>query len=307
MRSGFAALIGRPNAGKSTLLNQLIGVRLAITSSKPQTTRRSVIGITRRPEGEVAFVDTPGLHTPHRALGSMMVRVSQRSAIDADAIICVFDALSLSIGGAFQADDELAFALLERAQKPSIAALSKIDKVAKPNLLPVLSMCAARFPFQHLIPVSGLTGDGVEELLQQAIAMLPTGEALYDDATYTDQSERELAGEYVREQVIRYCRQEIPYAVAVVVQEFDESRRSAKTGTLVRIEADILVDRASQKGIVIGKKGAQLKAIGTAARRSIEGLLECPVYLKLTVKVEPRWTQSAAGLGRAGLLSEMHR
>lgn len=303
MRSGFAAIVGRPNVGKSTLLNRLVGARIAITSPKPQTTRRRILGIAHRDEGQVAFVDTPGLHAPERELGKMMNQEALRGASNADVIVVVLDAKDLSDDLTLSPDDERALKDLSRYTQPKIAVLSKIDVVPKPKLLPCLELCAKLALFKEIVPVSGRTGDGVERLLTIVLGLLPEGPPLFPKETFTDQSERDLAQELIREQVILHCRQEIPYSVAVAIESFDESRRGKKAAPIVHIKAKIYVERESQKPILIGAGGKMMKRIGTAARTRIERLLGVKVFLELDVRSIDRWTETKKGLSRAGVVS----
>jgi len=318
-RSGFAALIGRPNVGKSTLLNALTGEKLSIVSPKPQTTRNRVVGVISRPDGQVALVDTPGVHAAKGVLNRYMVDVALGAASECDLVVFVIEAEgknpqhAVSIGEG----NKLVLDQLKRLGKPTVLVINKIDQVPKPLLLPLIARYHQEHPFAQIVPVSALEGDGVDGLLSLLISLLPEGEPLFPPEVFTDQAEKALVSELVREQVLRHCRQEIPYSTAVVVEHFDESERDVKppprkkkknvpqkpgpklTG-LVRIAADIYVERESQKAIVIGKKGSMLKTIGTDARASIERLLGAHVYLMLQVKVEPHWSERPEALRRLG-------
>jgi len=308
IRAGFAALIGRPNVGKSTLLNRLTGEKLAIVSPKPQTTRNRIMGMVTREEGQVALLDTPGIHEAKGELNRRMVEVALRAAAEVDVVCLIVEAVD-------QAKPELGpgneriLERLEELDKPAVLAINKIDLVSKPLLLPLIALYRDRYPFAEVVPISATTGDGVERLLKLLLGLLPEGEPMFDPDTLTDQAERALVAEYVREQVLRHCRQEIPYSAAVRVDIFDEREREGPEGAkakagglsgLVKIECSILVERESQKAIVIGKRGAMLKAIGTDARRSIERLLGTHVFLSLRVRVEERWTERPQALRKLG-------
>lgn len=314
-RSGIAALIGRPNVGKSTLLNRLVGERLSIVSPKPQTTRTRILGVVTRPESQVAFVDTPGFHEAKGALNRFMVDVAAHAADECDAVVLLVDAT-----GPHKADDPLVtegneriLSRLKQRSKTVILALNKVDLIEKPLLLPLIDSYARAFEFAHIIPISARKGDGVEALYDAVVGQMPMGPPLYEPDMLTDQAERTLVGEFIREQIVKNCRQEIPYSTAVVVEHFDESERyedprpkskkpvpeGGKKG-LIRINANIFVERESQKAIVIGKRGQMLKAIGTEARKTIERFLGAHVFLSLQVKVEEGWSERNDGLRKLG-------
>ena len=305
-RSGFAALIGRPNVGKSTLLNRLAGEKLAIVSPKPQTTRDRILGVINRPQGQVAFVDTPGIHQAKGPLNQYMVEVALQALGDVDLALYVVAAE----GKAQPTIDAANRFILDRlglAKKPTFLVINKIDQVDKQLLLPLIELYRQEYPFAEIIPISGLKGDGVELLFQRVLAQLPEGDPLFDPDMLTDQSERTLAAEYIREQVFHRCRQELPYSTAVLLEVFDEQEREprapvkpGKLGGLVRIAASIVVERESQKAIVVGKGGQMLKRIGTDAREAIQKLLGTHVYLSLRVKVEPGWSERPDGLRKLG-------
>ena len=309
-RSGFAALVGRPNVGKSTLLNRLVGEKIAIVSPKPQTTRTRITGVVTRPEGQVAFVDTPGIHEAKGALNRAMVEAALRTLEEVDLVLLLVEP-SLGPDGKTPEITPGLKAIAERlapVRKPVLLVVNKVDTVPKPLLLPLLSLLGELRPFEEVLLVSALTGDGVDRLLAATLAHLPEGPPLFDPETFTDQQERTLAAELIREQVLRHCRQEVPHSAAVVVEAFDESERAVRPGAragplqgLVRIHASLYVERESQKAIVIGKRGAMLKAIGTDARKALERFLGTHVYLDLRIKVEPRWTETERGLRKVGL------
>jgi len=308
--SGFAALVGRPNVGKSTLLNRLVGEKIAIVSPKPQTTRTRITGVVTRPEGQVAFVDTPGIHDAKGALNRAMVDAALSAVEDVDLVLLLVEP-ALGPDGKTPEVTPGVRAILERltsVRKPVLLVVNKVDTLPKPLLLPFVTALTAVRPFDEVLFVSALEGDGVEQLLSTTLSRLPEGPPLFDPETFTDQQEVGLAAELIREQVLRHTRQEVPHSAAVVVDAFDESERAPLPGSkpgglqgLIRIHATLYVERDSQKAIVIGKRGTMLKAIGTDARKALERLLGTHVYLDLRVKVEPRWTESERGLKRVGL------
>lgn len=309
-RSGVVALVGRPNVGKSTLLNRLVGEKVAIVSPKPQTTRGRILGVVHRPEGQAAFVDTPGIHEARGALHKAMVEAALESAGDADVVLLLVEPMFGREGKPLLPPaTRMVVERLGGVRAPVLLVVNKVDAVEKPSLLPFVAEVAALRPFAEVLLVSARTGDGLEALLGAVLDRLPEGPPLYDAGTFTDQQERGLAGELIREQVLRHTRQEVPHAAAVAIEEFDESEREPRPGTegrgglqgLVRIFATLYVERESQKAIVIGKRGAMLKTIGTDARKALERLLGTHVYLDLRVKVEPRWTETEAGLRKVGL------
>ena len=308
--SGFAALLGRPNVGKSTLLNRLVGEKIAIVSPKPQTTRTRITGVVTRPEGQVAFVDTPGIHDAKGALNRAMVETALGALEDVDLVLLLVEP-ALGPDGKTAEVTPGVRAILERlglVKKPVLLVVNKVDTVPKPLLLPFVTALTQVRPFDEVLFVSALTGDGLDRLLSTTLARLPEGPPLFGPETFTDQQEVGLAAELIREQVLRHTRQEVPHSAAVVVDAFDESERAPLPGSkpgglqgLVRIHATLFVERESQKAIVIGRRGAMLKAIGTDARKALERLLGTHVYLDLRVKVEPRWTESERGLRKVGL------
>jgi len=308
--SGFAALLGRPNVGKSTLLNRLVGEKIAIVSPKPQTTRTRITGVVTRPEGQVAFVDTPGIHNAKGALNRAMVETALGALEDVDLVLLLVEP-ALGPDGKTAEVTPGVRAILERlglVKKPVLLVVNKVDTVPKPLLLPFVTALTQVRPFDEVLFVSALTGDGLDRLLSTTLARLPEGPPLFGPETFTDQQEVGLAAELIREQVLRHTRQEVPHSAAVVIDAFDESERAPLPGSkpgglqgLVRIHATLFVERESQKAIVIGKRGAMLKAIGTDARKALERLLGTHVYLDLRVKVEPRWTESERGLRKVGL------
>jgi GTPase len=297
VKAGFAALIGRPNVGKSTLLNRLIGEKIAIVSPKPQTTRSRILGVVTQPEGQVAFVDTPGVHHAKGALNRLMVDVALTAANECDVVLFMIEADVQGVSGG----NQLVIDQLKRLKKPVVLVINKIDEIKKALLLPLIASYKDVLPFAEVMPISAKQGDGVDELFALVLKLLPeTPEALFPADVFTDQAERTLVAELVREQLLRHCREEIPYSSAVVVEIFDESDRETGQQGLVRIDASIYVERDSQKAIVIGKRGSMLKTIGTDARKAIERLLGCKVFLSLRVKLEPHWSADARGLRKMG-------
>ena len=280
-RSGFVAIIGRPNAGKSTLLNRLVGQKIAIVTSKPQTTRNRIQGIVTKPEGQIVFIDTPGLHEADTALGKQMMREVAAAQEGIDVLLLMVDATH-----AEPKADEL---LLEKAQRfagKTILALNKIDRLPKPKLLPLIEAFAKAFDFAAIVPVSALRGVGCDELLGEIWKRLPEGEPYFPEDQVTDQPERFLAAEIIREKAIQVMYHEVPYALAVRVEKFEE------TPKLLRIEALMNVERDSQKKILIGHKGEMIKKIGTEARKELEAILGAKIYLGLYVKVAPDWREN---------------
>jgi len=286
-RSGFAAIIGRPNVGKSTLLNQLLGQKVAIVTPKPQTTRSRILGIKTLPTAQIIFVDTPGLHRPRNLINRRMVEAAEHSVEEADVLLWVIDARD----GVTNEDRDIAERLCAEA-RPVCVVLNKIDIRSSSQLLPLLATLDQILPGRDVVPVSALTGTNVTELLRQIIRMLPEGPQLYDPETFTDQTERMLVQEVVREKVLLQTRQEVPYAIAVTVDKFEEK------GSLAVISATIHVERDSQKGILIGQRGTRIKEIGRAARLELEQMLGRRIYLELFVRVQEEWTK------REGLLKE---
>lgn len=309
-RSGFAALIGRPNVGKSTLLNKLTGEKLAIVSPRPQTTRTRIQGVVTRPEGQIAFLDTPGVHKASGALNRLMVQTALHAAQECDVVVFLIEAEGLKESRAPEVGPGNRYVLdeLARLKKPTVLAINKIDAVKRQLLLPLIDLYRNQFGFAEVVPVSARTGDGVEELFGLLLKHMPEAPPMFEPDVFTDQAERTLVAEYVREAVLRLCRQEIPYSTAVVVEHFDESerepdgrpRKNPSLAGLVRIFATIFVERESQKAIVIGKRGQMLKEIGTSARKSIERLLGANVYLSLRVQVDEKWSERPDALRRMG-------
>ena len=295
-RAGFAAIVGRPNVGKSTLLNRLLGQKVAIVSPKPQTTRSRILGVVTRPGTQVALLDTPGLHSARGGLNARMVQEALQTLNDADAALFMIEAGSPAIDSATRK----AIDQVKAVEKPTLLVINKIDAMPRAQLLPLIDRWRGEHAWTEVYPLSALTGENVDGLLDALVRYLPEGPPLFPDDVWTDVPERELAAELVREQILRQTEQEVPYSAAVVVEEFDESEREVGPRGLTRISATVFVERDSQKAILIGRGGARLKEIGTRAREQIEKLLGCKVFLQLHVKVEKDWTQTARGLRRAG-------
>ena len=289
-RSGFVSVVGRPNVGKSTLVNRLVGQKVAIVSDKPQTTRNRILAVVNRPGGQIVLFDTPGIHKPLHRMNERMVQAAVRTLKQVDLALWLTD-----VTEGYGPGDRYVCDTLKRAGKPVLLGLNKIDGVAKPKLLPIIDNYRGLLDFSEVVPLSALTGENVELLAELLLRHLPEGERLYPEDFLSDQPERFFIAEMVREQILRMTREEIPYSAGVVIDSFKEEP------PLVRIEASILVERESQKGILIGKGGGMLKAVGTAARREIEEFLDTRVYLGLFVKVRPGWREDARTLGQMGL------
>ena len=292
-RSGYAAFIGRPNAGKSTLLNRLVGEKIAAVSNKPQTTRHKIQGIVTRPAGQIVFIDTPGVHKPGHLLNRRMMAAVHDAILSVDVIVLMRDA-SVSTGNG----DRFVLDLVKKAEKPAILVLNKIDKIKDKNaLLPLIDLYRKEYDFAEIVPVSALKGDAVDSLMDQIIKYLPPGEPLFAEDEMTDQPMRLLVAEMVREQILLTTGEEIPYVTAVVTERFEQDE---DTGT-TRIFCAIYVERPSQKAIIIGKQGSKLKQIGTNARHQIEPLVGGKVYLQLFVKVVEDWRNRGRDLDEMGV------
>jgi GTP-binding protein Era len=301
LRSGFVALIGRPNVGKSTLLNALLGEKLAIVSPKPQTTRHRILGILHRPDAQVMFLDSPGFHEPQHALGRQMMEAAKSVLEEADVIVVLIDAQR-----GITAEDLRVFVQVKRAleqpalsggKRTALLVINKVDLVKKPRLLPVIEAGVTQHGFTECIPISALTGVQLEPLLARIIAYLPEGPQWYEPHQHTDQTAAQRAGELIREQVLLATREEVPHAVAVRIDQIEEGPK------LTSIQATIVVDRPGQKAIVIGKGGLMLKSIGMKARAQLEPLLGRKVFLGLWVKVIPGWRSNERLLRELGYTS----
>ena len=279
-RSGFVAVLGRPNVGKSTLTNRLVGRKVSIVTSRPQTTRTRILGIVNRPDAQLVLIDTPGMHRDRSALGRQMNAEIKQALEGIDVLTVMIDASQ----GLTPADRQV-FERASRFSGPKVLLLNKIDRMAKPALLPLLETCSRQAAFTEMIPISALAGDGVESVLERLLSYLPEGEPHFPQDQFTDQPERFLAAEIVREKAMAATRHEVPHAVAVRVESFEDKK------DLIRIVANVQIERESQKGILIGRGGAQLKKIGTAARKELEAFFGVKVYLELRVKVERDWRE----------------
>lgn len=290
-KSGFVAIVGAPNVGKSTLLNRLIGSKVSITSKKPQTTRNRILGIVQRPASQIIFHDTPGIFATSNRFNIKMVETALSVLSDADIALLMIDASKPD-----QASEQLVVNRLKNQKKPVILAFNKIDIVKRPLLLSKIDIWAQKFSFEAIIPISAKHGTQMEALLQAMETVLPKGPQYFPKDFITDMPEKFIAAEMVREQVFRFTGQEIPYATAVTVESFSEDKKQS----LVRINASIHVEHDSQKGIIIGKKGIKLKELGKAARINIERMIGCRVFLKLFVRVEKNWSTDSKALRRFG-------
>ena len=280
-RSGFVAILGRPNAGKSTLLNALLGTKLAIVASKPQTTRTAIQGVLTLPEAQIVFVDTPGIHKSNTLLNKRMMDAVRTAADGPDLVLFLVDSLAR-----FGDEDAHAVDLVKKTGVPAIAVFNKIDWLEeKPKLLPLIERYRALHDFAAYIPVSALKRSGLDVLQNEIIAHLPEGPALYPEDYLTDQPEKFLASEIVREKILHHTQQEVPHAVNVMIESWEETEK------LLRITATIFVERPGQKAILIGAGGAALKKIGTQARQELEHLLGRKVFLQTMVKVKPNWRE----------------
>jgi GTP-binding protein Era len=302
LRAGFVAIVGRPNVGKSTLLNRVLGEKVAIVTPRPQTTRTRILGVWNGEGAQIAFFDTPGLHKAKGVLNRRMVEVALSTLPEVDAVLFLVEA-GTGPDGKVEIGETTRWAAAEVAKsgKPAILGINKMDRAPRETLLPVIDAYKDLHAWAEIVPFSALEGENVEPLLKALTGHLPEAdELLFPRDMLTDQAERTLVAEYVREQVMLQTRDEIPYSCAVDVEEFDESQRTARGG-LARISAVIFVERETQKGIVIGKGGSMLKKIGTQARHHMERLLGCKVFLSLTVRVEERWSERPKSLEKLGL------
>jgi GTPase len=290
-RSGYIAILGAPNAGKSTLLNRLLGQKISITSKKPQTTRNRILGVVQRPAAQMIFLDTPGVHRSKTPLNSRIVDAALATLAEVDLILLVADAKTPD-----KKSEQLLISKLAQQKLPVLLALNKIDQIKRPELLGQIEGWSAAYPFGAIVPISAKSGEQVDRLLGIMETKLPIGPPFFPMDSLTDMPMRFIAAEMIREKAFRLTGQEIPYAVAVTVDEFKEE----KNGALIRIHATIHVERDSQKGIVIGKKGAKLKQIGEAARQAIEEMLGTGVFLKLFVRVQKNWTKDTKSLRKFG-------
>ncbi len=290
MRAGFVTVLGRPNVGKSTLVNRLVGQKVAIVSDKPQTTRNRILAVVNRPGAQMVLFDTPGIHKPIHAMNRRMVETAIQSIGQGDVVLWMVD-----VGERYGPGERYVRDLLKKSGLPVILGINKIDTVVKPRILPVIDAWRGQLDFAEVVPLSAKTGDNVDRLEALLVERLPEGPALYPEDFLTDQPERFFVAEMVRERILHHTREEIPYSSGVVIESFKEEEG------LVRIQAVIFVERDGQKGILIGKGGAMLKTIGTEARHQIEAFLGARVFLGLFVKVRESWRENEAILSEMGL------
>lgn len=288
--SGFVAIIGRPNVGKSTFLNRVIGEKIAIMSDKAQTTRNKIQGIYTRKDAQIVFIDTPGIHKPHSQLGDFMVQSALSTLNEVDAVLFMVNATQKRGKG-----DDFIIERLKKVHKPIYLVINKIDKIHPDKLLDIITEYKDTLDYKEVYPISALQGNNVPELIDNLVADLPEGPQYYPDDQITDHPERFIAGELIREKVLQLTREEVPHSVAVVVD-----RIKRETDEKVLVQAAIIVERPSQKGIIIGKGGKMLKEIGIRARKDIELMLGDKVYLELWVKVQPNWKDRKADLAAFG-------
>jgi GTPase len=291
-RAGFVAVGGRTNVGKSTLVNRIVGQKVAIVTPRPQTTRRRILGIRSDADAQILLIDTPGLHLAKKALNQRMVQVARRALAEGEVVLAVVEARERLHPG-----DRAVLVDMRALGRPTIVAVNKIDRIPRAQLLPLIEEIHRGFPAAEIVPVSALTGENVAELLATIKKMLPVSPALMSPDEYTDQTERMLAGEIVREKIFLTMRQEIPFSTEVRVDDFeDDAERKLR-----KIRATVVVERESHKGMLIGAGGRTLKEIGTAARLELEKLLDSKVFLEITVKVERDWTRDPRKLAEFGL------
>ena len=292
VKSGFVALIGRPNVGKSTLLNAILGQKVAIMSNKPQTTRNRIHGVHTDERGQIVFLDTPGIHKPKSRLGDYMVKVSMNTLQEVDVVCWIVDVEEeMGPGDRFIAD------VLKKVETPVFLVVNKIDRVHPERLLPFIDQFRKELEFQEVIPISALNGNNVRTLIEQIYERLPEGPKYYPDDQLTDHPEQFIVSELIREKILHKTHEEVPHSIAVVIEDM-EQRDDAK-GT-VYVQATVYTERPSQKGIIIGKQGKMLKEVGREARQDIERLLGSPVYLDLWVKVKKDWRNEELALRRFG-------
>ena len=290
-KSGFVAIVGAPNVGKSTLLNQLLGDKISITSKKPQTTRNRILGVVHRPSSQLILIDTPGIHKATRPLNIRIVDAALSALGNVDIVLVMLD-----VANPDPESEAFLVKKLKKQKRPVVLVLNKIDLVKKPMLLTIIDKWAKAYDFEAIMPVSAILGSQIEELLEAMEALLPKGPPYFPEDTLTDLPEYFIAAEMIREKVFRLTGQEIPYSTAVSVDAFSEEKK----GALVKIHATIHVERASQKGMIIGKGGSKLKMIGTEARKEIERMVGAKVFLKLFVRVQKNWSKDTKALRKFG-------
>jgi GTP-binding protein Era len=290
-KSGFVAIVGAPNVGKSTLLNQMLGEKISITSKKPQTTRNRILGVVHRPRSQLVFIDTPGIHKAKSPLNIRIVEAALSALGNVDIVLVMVD-----VANPDPESEDFLVKKLEKIKQPVVLVLNKTDLVKKPALLSIIDKWSKAYSFEAIIPVSAILGSQIEELIEAMEALLPKGPPYFPEDTITDMPERFIAAEMIREKVFRLTGQEIPYSTAVTIDSFSEEKK----GTLVKIHATIHVERTSQKGMVIGKDGGKLKMIGTEARKEIERMVGTKVFLKIFVRVHKNWGKDTKALRKFG-------
>lgn len=288
--TGFVTLVGRPNCGKSTLLNQLVGEKISIVTDKPQTTRNIIKGIVTRPDGQLVLLDTPGVHKPIHRMNSLMMKSVRDAMSEVDVIVLMVDASQ-----PFGKGDRFVLDLIAPIETKKVLILNKVDRVHKPDLLPLIDRYSKLAPFEEIVPIAALTGENVETLMTVLFKLLPEGPPYYPEDQLSDRPERSIAAEIIREKLIDRTKDELPYSTAVSIDRFEESE------TLCRIFATVHVERETQKGIVIGKRGHLLKEVGIAARQDLEKLLGRQVYLEMRVRVSAGWRDNEAALKDLGV------
>lgn len=299
LKSGFVTLIGRPNVGKSTLMNLLIGQKIAITSNKPQTTRNRIRTIYTEERGQIIFLDTPGIHKAKNKLGQYMVNVAEQSLGEADIILWLVEPATFIGAGERRIAEEL-----QNRKTPIVLVINKIDTVKKEEILKFIDAYKDLLDFAEIVPVSALKAENTDRLLDVIFQCLPEGPMYYDEDTVTDQPERQIAAEIIREKALRLLDEEIPHGIAVSIEKMKERKKGGMPGDIVDIEATIICERESHKGIIIGKQGSMLKNIGTKARQELEKMLEKKVNLKLWVKLKKDWRDSDAMIKNFGYRNE---
>lgn len=289
-KSGFVAIIGRPNVGKSTVINRLVGEKVAIVTQKPETTRDKIQGILTRDDAQVIFVDTPGIHKPKNLLGKKITQVAKDALLEVDLIVFILD-----VTKGITPEDRIIFDLVKTAKKPAILLINKVDLRSKALALPLIDEGEKLYPFKEIIPTSAANGDNMDVLLKKVIENLPEGPKYFPDEQFTDKTERFMVGEIVREKALDLTHEEVPHSVAVLIEEFTERPKN-----VVYIRAVIFVERHSQKKILVGRNGQMLKAIGETARRDIQKFLRRHAYLELWVKVHENWRKDPGALKMLG-------
>ena len=292
-KTGFIAIVGRPNVGKSTLMNAILGEKVAIVSNKPQTTRNRIIGIHTKGESQFVFLDTPGMHKPKNSLGEFMVKTANTSMTDADAVILVVD-----VSKEISQIEENVIAYLKTSGIPAVIALNKVDLVRREQIAETIKAYSDKHSFDAFVPICAKNGKNVDELLDECEKFLGESDWFFPSDMVTDQPERQMAAEIIREKILRTLDKEVPHGTAVVIEEWKDE------GSLVRIRAEIFCEKASHKGIIVGKGGESLKLIGSYARQDLEKMLGAKVYLNLWVKVKENWRESARTVSNFGYVEE---